>query len=342
MPEAEALRFSLDTKTPEALAKESTYRVQIFGLEDRSYKAKNTGTYRTVEGEELLVPCVVDDDGQFVPNQTGGGMNGINGDVYLVLSSPARAYNDDGSFYYTPDNPGDFYVNAPENKKIGDYGTISFRSPLFRPYSTISFEFYKKPDVEDFSVQDGSVKVMGVQGLREEVKIYPALRQVSIGSARQERKVDLSDGRNESVSSMKNYELLFKTKEADRLKIASGIYAPKSEAAKYLGLNYTTYLLDGDYIYMSCIVLQGGRALEVRLPLNDKTIEMMPQHNYVYKLLVESDYIHVSLDVYGETDNDWEEEASDSSVGELINTIQLGAWVNNSWQPLDNIGFEIV
>ena len=115
-------------------------------------------------------------------------------------------------------------------------------------------------------------------------------------------------------------------------------------------MDYTTNLLDGNHIYMSCTIMQGERPLDIRLPLNDKSIEMLPQHHYVYKFFVESDYISVSLDVYNSNSgsNDWENptdgtdgDTTTSTVGTLVNTISIGSWTDDGWQSSGDIGFEI-
>lgn len=343
-------QLSLETKASASLPVGSTYRIMMFKQNDRSYMAANTGTYYAKEGVSYLVACNVKQDGTYDGEDETKGINGVNDDVYVVLSSPGKSSYNDGSFDFNPESPADFLVNAPERKRIGTYGKITLNNPLYSPFSTIQFEFYKKPEVADFTIKNGVVNVIGVQAEDETVKVYPAIRQVRMAASGGVRSVILTQDLSHAVEPSRNYECFYKTSDENVLQIASGIYAPKEEVATYLGMDYTTNLLDGNHIYMSCTIMQGERPLDIRLPLNDKSIEMLPQHHYVYKFFVESDYISVSLDVYNSNSgsNDWENptdgtdgDTTTSTVGTLVNTISIGSWTGDGWQSSGDIGFEI-
>ena len=76
--------------------------------------------------------------------------------------------------------------------------------------------------------------------------------------------------------------------------------------------------------------------------LFDKILELKPQHNYVYRVMVESDYISVVLDVYDSTANDWQSGADiSSSIGTLTETLEIGKWTLEGWQPAGNIDYTI-
>ena len=328
--------FSLDTKAIQPAVTGTTYRVMMYSQNDRSYR--QSGTYYIKQDVADLIACEITETG--VVERPEMGINGVSDKVYLVLASPGISCNDDGSFDFIPDAAGSFYLNEPELKTVGGYGPVRFTKPLYDPRSTIKFEFYKKQDVADFIVEDSKVNVIGVQDVNEKVCIYPALRQVKMASSRQEREMSLTYDMNHTVNpSVNNYELFYSTSMP--LYVASGIYAPKNEAASYLGVVVTSNILDGEYIYMSCRMRQSGRDFEIRMPLNDQILELMPQHDYVYRILVESDYVGVVLDVYDGSNNGWQTGGdSSSNIGTLSKTIQIGRWTINGWQSANDGGID--
>ena len=331
----DALRFSIDTKAVQSAVTGSTYRIMMYNDNDRGYR--QSGTYYLKEGVLDLVACEITEEG--VVENPEMGINGVSDKVYLVLASPGIRCNDDGSFDFTPDDAGSFYINEPELRTVGGYGPIRFTKALYDPRSKIVFEFYKKPGVADFTVVDSEVTVIGVQGEGEEVRIYPALRQAKLAALRQERPLLLKYDADHTVTpSANNYELLYSTQTP--LYIPSGIYASKKEAAAYLGVVSSANVLDGEYIYMTCNIRQGGRDVDIRMPLNDQILEMKPQYNYVYRILVESDYVGLVLDVYDET-NGWQSGGSSSSnIGVLSETIKIGKWTINGWQSANDQGID--
>lgn len=333
----EAVVFSLDTKAVQSAVTGSTYRIMMYNDKDRSYR--QSGTYYLKPGVVDLVACEITETGVIENPQMG--INGVSDKVYLVLASPGISCNNDGSFNFIPDEAGSFYLNEPELKTIGGYGPVSFTKPLYDPRSKLSFEFYKKSGVVDFSVVGSKVKVIGVQSEKENVRIYPALRQVKMASNKQEREMPLTYVKDPDVNQTQdNYELFYSTSMP--LYVASGIYASKKEVASHLKMVTTSNILDGEYIYMACKIEQAGRRVEIRMPLNDQILELLPQYHYVYRILVESDYVGVVLDVYDSTDsttNGWQTGGSSSSnIGTLSKTIDLGRWTINGWHPADKDG----
>lgn len=330
--------FSLDTKAVSSLPNGSTYRIMMYEELDRSYI--QSGTYYSKSGVEELVACRLDDYGAFQDEDASYGINGVSDKVNLVLASPGIKCNDDGSFDFVPDASDKFYVNAPKLMSVGGYGKIRFTEVLYDSRSKISFEFYKKSGLADFSLVDESVKVIGVNALNETVRIYPALRQVKMESNSHEREITLSPV--SSPQAEDGYECFYYTSDASVLTIASGIYAPKEEAFSYLDIPLSNNVLDGDFIYMSCSINQNDRIIKIRMPLNAENIEMKPQYHYVYKVLVESDYVTVTLDIYDGSNTDWEAGGdSSSSIGALSSTIVIGEWRDGGWQSAGDIGFEI-
>lgn len=338
-PGADPVVFSLDTKAIVSAGDNKTFRVMLFNEQDRSFV--QSGTYYKAAGETALVACELN-AGAFVKEDASKGINGFSGNANVVLVSPGIMNNNDGSLDYNPDQGG-LYVNAPKIYAIGRYGAITLTDPLYEPKSTISFEFYQKTGVSGFSIADDKVMIVGVNAQDETVRIYPALRQVVMASNSQEREIPLA--RNEPPSAdpaLNNYLKCYNTADANKLQIASGIYAPKDVAHKYLNILSGVNVKDGDYIYMSCTMTQGTRTFNLRLPLNAENVEMLPQYHYVYKVLVESDYISVVLDVYDNSSNHWQGGGdSSSNVGTLSNSIKIGEWSDNGWTPAGNIGFEI-
>ena len=331
-----AVIFSLDTKAVQSAVVGTTYRVMMYSQNDRGYR--QSGTYYLKQGVADLIACEITETG--VVENPEMGINGVSDKVYLVLASPGISCNDDGSFDFIPDAAGNFYLNEPELKTMGGYGSVRFTKPLYDPRSTIAFEFYKKPGVDNFTVVDSRIKVIGVQDVNEKVRIYPALRQVKMASNKQEREMSLTYDQSHTVNpSANNYELFYST--STPLYVASGIYASQQEAASRLGVVVSSNVLHGEYIYMACNIIQAGRNVEIRMPLNDQILELMPQHNYVYRILVESDYVGVELDVYDGSTNDWQIGGdSSSNIGTLSKTIQVGRWTINGWQSANDGGID--
>lgn len=337
----DVITFSMDTKAIQGVASGSTFRVMMYYGNDRGYR--QTGTYYLKEGVQELVAAELGETGEFIKEDPTKGINGVNDRVNLVLVSPGVRNNEDGSFDFNPDDEGNLLVTAPDLRTVGGYGPVRLNKPLYEPRSRISFEFYKKQGVKDFTVIDSEVSVVGVHSIGETVRIYPALRQVKMKSDIQERKLQLTyDRNNTSVQEMNGYELFYSTDDSMVLKVASGVYAPRNEAIEYLEIPIPSNVLDGEYIYMSCVLKQDNRDVQMRMPLNDRFIELKPQFNYVYKVLVESDYINIVLDIYDGTGSDWETGGtSTSEIGTLSETIHLGRWVNDGWQSAGEIDFTI-
>lgn len=336
-PGADSVVFSLDTKAIVSAEDNKTFRVMLFNEQDRSFV--QSGTYYKAAGETALVACELN-AGAFVKEDASKGINGFSGNANVVLVSPGIMNYNDGSLDYNPDQGG-LYVNAPKVYAIGRYGAITLTDPLYEPKSTISFEFYQKEGVRGFSIADDKVMIVGVNAQKEKVRIYPALRQVVMASNSQEREIHLTKIQTPTHPNENNY-LKYNTADANKLHIASGIYAPKDVAHNYLKILSGVNVKDGDYIYMSCTMTQGTRTFNLRLPLNAENVEMLPQYHYVYKVLVESDYISVVLDVYDNSSNDWQGGGGGSSnVGTLSNSIKIGEWSDNGWTSAGDIGFEI-
>lgn len=353
--DSDAVSFTFDTKAVQSFSAESTFRIMMYNENDRGFGEssngeKLTGTYYLKENVPELVACELNDDGSLVKEADGtvkenpeNGVNGVNGKINLVLVSPGVICNDDGSFDFVPDADQSILVSAPELRTVGGYGPVRLKNPQYDPRSTLSFEFYKKPEVDDFTVVDSKVEIIGVQEKDEVVKIYPALRQVRMLSNSHARTMPLTaDAARTPAPSLNDYQLFYYTGEDDVLHVASGIYASKEEAYEYLGILSSANVLNGNYIYMSCVLSQKGREIQMRMPLNDKILELRPQYHYVYKVLVESDYINVMLEVYDGTSTDWSPGGTISSeIGTLSETIQIGRWVNNGWESAGNIDFVV-
>jgi len=330
MDDATPSSFVLDTKAVQPSAG-ATFRVLMFDKDARGYLG--SGSYYMKDGVEELVACRLDTDGSNPQEDPAMGINEVSEEqVNLVLVSPGVAGYEDGSFDYYPDSDRDFYVTAPELKTIGGYGKVRLSKPLYEPRAKLCFEFYKKPEVDDFSVQESSLKVIGVNGKDASVRIYPALRQVKHTPV--DRAVSLTyDSAHTVTSGVKNYERFYYTAAQDTLSIAAGIYAPKQDALEYLGVIKADNVLDGNYLYMSCTINQSGRNIDIQMPLNDRIIELLPQNKYVYKVLIESDYLTLVLDVYnGAESGGWESGGENSeSVGALSETIEIGSWRIEDW-----------
>lgn len=320
------VRFSTDTY---GVAAGTTYRIMAYSTvngNDR-YSLLQTGTYYLKEqDDEALTACSKNDQGKWTDDPQGG-LNGANGNFYLVFVSPAVDNNDDGSFSFVP-SEGEFRSSTPENKSIGGYGLIRMNNKLLDRRAAIGINFYKlnDPTVDEFEIEE--LKLDGAGVLGEPIDLFPATRQVNVGEGEDRTiAVTLTEEDRQKTNAAGDI-LYYSTAVKDRVLVASAIYAPKDKVAEILDTEYTSHLLESDYIYMDCRLSQGSRRdINIRMPLTSGMKELQPQHTYTFNITVKSNYISVTVDVFDQSSNAWQDGGSDGGTIEKPDfTVKLGTW----------------
>ena len=100
--------------------------------------------------------------------------------------------------------------------------------------------------------------------------------------------------------------------------------------AETLKTTVTGNLRESDYLYMTCTMKQGSRDnIAIRMPLTarEEMRELLPQHIYLFRVVVSSNYIRLEVDVFDKSGNDWEDGGSDGgTIGTPDYTVTLGTW----------------
>ena len=139
--------FMIETKAAGAVTPNTTYRVIAYygtSFTDQCRHYVSSGTYQYLAGDEQLTSCELNADGTWKSNNSASALNGMSGGYYLVLASPGKEINSDGSFQFTPDSETDILkFNTPMLSTLGSYGAIRFTNPLYDNRSKLSFKIYK-------------------------------------------------------------------------------------------------------------------------------------------------------------------------------------------------------
>ena len=337
--------FIVETKAAEAVVPNTTYRViAYYGTSSTTqrYQYVSSGTYQAVEGERLLVSCELNDDGTWKSDNSASALNGMSGSYYLVLASPGKAINSDGSFQFTPDSESDnLKFNRPMLSTLGGYGAITFTNALYDNRSKMSFKMYKNisDDVENFTVTDAYVT--SVNAKNETVKIYPSIRQVKVADLSAHRPVVLTEANKAKDNTG---HLLYY--ESEVLTVASGYFAPKSVVASQLSLSSAaqSYLVESNYIYFGCKLAQGDRdPVSIRIPINATAPELKPQMNYVYRVTISSNFISLAVDIFDASTNPWQDGGSfNESISTPSQSYVVGTWSFNQWGEVNDLTQEII
>lgn len=355
----ERVRFGIDTRASDGgLTAGTTYRVMAY--DQTSLNLALTGTYLLEslpgEGEVAeLKPCALHDDGSLdAEGEVTDVFTGQNKTYSFVFVSPGVKNNDDGSFDIDMKRlkeTGCRFVASeqPEIKTIGRYGRIVMKNKMKECRARIGFAFYKSPaaGVGDFRIDDLCISSAG-DGT-ETVQFYPAKRQVKVGSLTSVIPIKLTPS-TEKTEDENGNSLHFTTEEANMAAIVPAIYAPRSKTAEILNTAEEN-LQESEYLLMQCKLIQGEegheREMPVVLPLTVKTKEcaILPQRNYIYRVVVKSNYISLSVDVYDASvgnPNDWENIRpgdDEGTIGGEADTIYLGTW--EIVQDTDGNGWEL-
>lgn len=321
------VRFSIDTRAADINAG-TTFRIMAYNSDENTnrYKFSQTGTYYLQnENDEALTACKVDNTGNFESVDEAAGLNGTSGNYLLVFVSPGVENNADGSFSFIPTKNG-FKATTPESRSIGGYGLITIKNKLQDRRASIGIDFYKSSSevINDFTISDLSISGAGSDG--GTVKIFPSSRQVEIDEE-ETIAITLTDA-DKTVPDGKSDPRYYFTAEANRVYIASAIYAPKAEVGKVLNTRYTEQLRESDYLYLNCKLKQGERKeVSIRMPLMARAPELLPQHHYTFNITVRSNYLSATVDVYDMNSNEWENGGSEGgTISKPDYTVRLGTW----------------
>lgn len=352
----EQVRFGIDTRASDiGLTAGTTFRVMAYNT--TTFGLARTGTYLLEsppdEGEVAeLKPCALDADGNLdATDEVTDVFTGQNTTYSFVFVSPGVKNNDDGSFNIDmaqlKTTGGRFIASElPENKQLGPYGRIVMTKKLKECRARIGFDFYKSKTggVGDFRIEDLTISSAGEA--TETVKFYPAKRQVQVNDLTSTIAINLSAPTTDDQKE-KGDSLHMTTALTDMAAIVPAIYAPRNKTAEILKTAETN-LLESEYLLMQCKLVQGMREMPVVLPLTVKAKDcaILPQRNYIYRVVVKSNYISLSVDVYdalGGNPNDWENirpGEDEGTIGGEADTIHLGIWEivqngDDGWELLE-------
>lgn len=334
VPEEVRSRFSVDTRNSDyPVSVGTTYRIMAYNGDKNpnEFKYSKTGTYWLKElpvegGIAELTPCKLNDNGEYISDSSTDGLDGLNSRYYLVFVSPGIKNNDDGSFSICAKTDRFVASELPEVKRLGTYGHIIMSYKMKEYRALLGFNFYKLNNeaVNEFTISE--LMIIGAGDTDEKVKLFPASRQV-VASAEGAIGITLTPVTGSNETDSKGNPQYYRTDDKDMASIVPAIYTPKNNIAKILNTTGVDNLADSDYLMMRCKLQQSGRdGVAVELPLTLQNPEIKPQNKYIYNIIVSSNYINLSVDIYPDTGNDWENGGSEGSTIGPSNTIPLGTW----------------
>lgn len=341
-PPRESVRFGINTRaTEEGVTAGTTYRIMAYKPETLEFKKSGTYILESLpEGEDAvgeLTPCVLDSEGERMEGDGVDCFSGSNESYLLVFVSPGIKNNPDGSFDIDMaklKSEGCRFVASelPEVRKLGPYGSITMKSKMKKHCARVGFDFYKSKEgsVSEFEIRD--LRITSAGDDEETVRFHPARRQVEVRDLNAGIPVNLTPSAGGEADADGN-PLRLTTAVDDRAAIVAAVYAPPAESAKFLDTSEANLLKESEYLLMQCTLVQGTRETAVVLPLTASNHEILSQRNYIYRVLVKSNYIALSVDVFdpaGGTPNGWDEVnpggTDDGTVGGSGDTIYLGNW----------------
>lgn len=338
--EPEAVTFCLGSRSgseESALTVGSTYRVVAYHT--KSFTLYKTDTF-VLEGDSennpntVLTPCQLNDDGEKLEGEYSRGINRQNYTYLFFVVSPGVKVNDDGTFNLKVGDNKKFYASEqPESMYLGNYGSIVFSKPLKEYKSTITLRFYKSkdPSVQEFEIEDVYFLGAGKQG--EEVKLHPATRQVEVDNSIK-YVVGVSNVKSNNETDKDGNPLYYQT---DAAEIVPGIYAGKEIVAEKLNTDVSN-VTESNPLIMWCKMKDGDRDninIHINLTesfpsgLKESFPEMKPQCNYIYNIIVSSNYFDMTMEVYtnpSDSDEDWEFGGNDNAEIKAPTEIYCGKW----------------
>lgn len=305
----------------------TTYRINSYGSTYSKY-AEGTFILQNATDTELT-PCALDDNGNLLTDGTiANTINRFEATFRLFVVSPGVKDNSDGSFNFTLGDETQLYgLEEPESRSLGGYGKISFNKKLKDFKAKIGFRFYKSKNetVDDFTIEN--VNITGAGTLGETVILHPARRQVVV-NPNSKYPVTCSFKKGSNITDKEGNPLYYETAEEDMATIIPGIYAPKDKVAEILGIS-TSLLRDSYPLTMLCQLKQGNRDhISIQINLTSSSPHIKPQNIYIYNIIVSSNFLHISVDVYEdeETPDKWDAVSNETVEISAPKTINLGSW----------------
>lgn len=262
-----------------------TYKLMTYNISNLGANS-NIGTYEKLNGETILTPCLLDEEGNKVTASAAAHKNaqlqGV-GYTYVIAVSPGIKHNSDGSFDFDP-SAGPFLATERIRMNLGHMMTYDLGLMKDR---RSRINIFIEAGQGESSTQEIEIKDLYLLGAGDGiVTYYPAVRQSLISDERMELEYKCD-------------EINTKYSLRDPPYVMAGIYAPKSDAAKILGMtNDMTNINIGDYIYVSFQLKQNGRDwVHIQKSITNIVKELLPQNIYDFTFKVTSQYISLVLKI---------------------------------------------
>lgn len=340
-------RATVNSETTAPLPDGTTIRMMLYQPGTRNYY--RSGMYRYSTGKNYLEAVSIDESGN-VNADPSKGINGIVGTYGMIAISPGAEMItfDEGTERTSAaiitcpnhkdsngNDDGAVWANLWEQQVLGEYNIIRINSPQEEIRSKVRFEIRKDPNLEgDITNIQLKLKGAGTGKTDEQLYYYPQLRQCTVPSGVEDvMQFPVSGATDTDGSTFYKSEPKY---------ILSGIYAPKEVAAKILGATLDNQnILNKQYLTLSMDFQQGNRAVSAGMMLNadaDAVLaELKPQTEYVYKIVVASTYINITLDIYNSTNN-WNVPTNNGTIdiGGADKTFNIGTFTINNWKDPSN------
>lgn len=339
-------RATVNSETTAPLPDGTTIRMMLYQPGTRNYY--RSGMYRYLTSKNYLEAVSIDESGNVNPDPLKG-INGIVGTYGMIAISPGvemLTFNEgterpSAAIITCPNHQsngnddGAVWATLWEQQVLGEYNIIRINSPQEEIRSKVRFEIRKDPNLEeDISNIQLKLKGAGTGKTDEQLYYYPQLRQCAVPSGVEDvMPLSVSEEPDTDGSTFYKSETKY---------ILSGIYAPKEVAAKILGTTFENpNVLDKTYLTLFMDFQQGNRAVSAEMMLNadaDAVLaELKPQTEYVYKILVASTYINITLDIYNSTNN-WNNPTGNGTIdiGGADKTFNIGTFSINNWKDPSN------
>lgn len=334
-------RASINNGTTESLPDGTTIRFLLYQQGILTYH--NSGMYRYTAGSSYLKAY---EDSSGNPSMGLNGIVGTYGIVAVSPGNPVKTFNETSerpsimaiitcpnSTDVNGNDSGAIWATSYEQITLGEYATLQINNPQEEIRSKIRFEIRKDPNIEgDITNIQLKLKGAGTGTSDEQLYYYPQLRQCMVPEG-------IEDVMDFNITAATDTDGSTYHKSEPKY-ILSGIYAPKEVASKILGATLDNpNVLDKPYLTLSMDFQQGSRAVSAGMMLNaDAALaELKPRTEYVYKVLVASTYINITLDIYNPTNN-WSNPADNGMVdiGGSDKTIHIGTFTINDWKNPSN------
>lgn len=337
---------SVGSESFEPAPEGATFRAMVYLTGALDFCQTGTYVYDPTADADYLEAASLDDFGVFKHADAMAGANGANVKADVVVVSPGsgvavgpegltgvKVYpnrvNDDGA------DAGTFYVSQAETFDVSKYASIQFAEPLRERRSKIRFEVRNDESIAD-GLTVNSIKVVGAgSGIGDDAVVYyPQTRQCEAAPGTSSS-IDFED-----IATLTDADGKPFCRSASKY-VVSAIYASKNVVADILGITQANpNLIDSKYLSMQINFTQGLRTVDADLLLNadidGKFAELLPRHEYTFKVVISSTYIKVLLSVKNHPGNDWQTPDGSNDVtiddGDFID---IGTYKINEWGRID-------